>query len=104
MAWYEGVTETLGGSVATNVLIGAAAVVLAPIVIPAVLAGMRPLAKAAVKGGVIVFDKTREIIAETGEQMSDLVAEARAELAASAAASAAAQSAAGPITESPYES
>jgi hypothetical protein len=93
MAWYESLTESLGGSAASNVLIGAAAVILAPIVVPAVLAGMRPLAKAAIKGGVLVFDKTREVFAEAEEQMSDLVAEARAELAASAAASAAAQSA-----------
>ena len=77
-----------------NLLIGAAAVVLAPIVVPAVLAGMRPVAKTVVKGGVLVYDKAREMVAEVGEQMGDIVAEARAELTTSAAAASAAQSAA----------
>jgi hypothetical protein len=78
----------------SNLLIGAAAVVLAPIVVPAVLAGMRPVAKTVVKGGVLVYDKAREMVAEVGEQMGDIVAEARAELTASAAATSAVQSAA----------
>jgi hypothetical protein len=47
------------------------------------------VAKTVVKGGVFVFDKAREVVAEAGEQMSDIVAEARAELAGSAAAAAA---------------
>jgi hypothetical protein len=87
MALWEDITGSIGGSLASNLLIGAAAVVLAPIVLPAVFAGMRPVAKTLVKGGVLVFDKTREMVAEAGEQMSDLVAEARSELAVSAEAS-----------------
>jgi hypothetical protein len=39
----------------------------------------------------MVYDQAREIIAETDEQLSDLVVEARSELAASAAAATAAQ-------------
>ena len=85
MALLEGITESLGGSLMSNVLIGAAAIVLAPIVVPAVLAGMRPVAKTLVKGGVMVYDKTREMVADVGEQMGDIVAEARSELTASAA-------------------
>ena len=85
MALLEGITESLGGSLISNLLIGAAAIVLAPIVVPAVLAGMRPVAKTLVKGGVMVYDKTREMVAEVGEQMGDIVAEARSELTASAA-------------------
>lgn len=85
MALLEGITESLGGSLISNVLIGATAIVLAPIVVPAVLAGMRPVAKTLVKGGVMVYDKTREMVAEVGEQMGDIVAEARSELTASAA-------------------
>jgi hypothetical protein len=90
MALWEDVTEAVGGSWASNLLIGAAAVVLAPIVVPAVLAGVRPVAKALIKGGIIVYDKVGELAAETGEQMSDLMSEVRAELSASAAAAAAA--------------
>ena len=85
MALLEGITESLGGSLMPNLLIGATAIVLAPIVVPAVLAGMRPVAKTLVKGGVMVYDKTREMVAEVGEQMGDIVAEARSELTASAA-------------------
>jgi hypothetical protein len=85
MALLEGITESLGGSLMSNLLIGAAAIALAPIVVPAVLAGMRPVAKTLVKGGVMVYDKTREMVAEVGEQMGDIVAEARSELTASAA-------------------
>lgn len=94
MALWEDVTENIGQSWPSSILLGAAAVILAPVVVPALVAGMRPLAKAAIKGGVMVYDKTRELVAEAGEQMSDLVAEARSELAASAAAPAAAVSAA----------
>jgi hypothetical protein len=86
MALLEGISESLGGSLVSNLLIGAAVIVLAPVVVPAVLTGMRPVAKTLVKGGVMAYDKTREMVAEVGEQMSDLVAEARAELTAPAAA------------------
>jgi len=85
MALWESVTKSLGGSWTTNLLIGTAAVIVAPIVVPAVLAGIRPVAKTAIRGGVFLYDKAGEIVAEAGEQMSDLVAEARAELVASAA-------------------
>lgn len=67
----------------SNLLLGAAAVVLAPIVLPAVLAGVRPVAKTVMKGGVYVYDTAREMIAEAGEQLGDLVAEARSELSPS---------------------
>jgi hypothetical protein len=86
MALWDSIAEGFGGSLLSNLLIGAAAVVLAPIVVPAVLAGMRPVAKTVGKGSVLVFDKAREMVAEVGEQMGDLVAEARSELTASAAA------------------
>jgi hypothetical protein len=45
MALWDSVTESLGNPWMSNVLMGAAAVMLAPIVVPAVLAGMRPLSK-----------------------------------------------------------
>ena len=60
MALWDSIAEGFGGSLLSNLLIGAAAVVLAPIVVPAVLAGMRPVAKTVVKGSVLVFDKARE--------------------------------------------
>lgn len=86
MALWEGMTEAFGESLVPNLLVGAAAVVVAPIVVPAVMAGLRPVAKTAIKGGIYVVDKAQDIVAEAGEQLSDLVAESRAEMAATAAA------------------
>lgn len=103
MALWDDVAGSLGKSWASNALIGAAAVMLAPIMVPAVLAGMRPLSKMVIKGGVLVYDKAREVIAETGEQLSDIVVEARSELAASAAAATAAQTASAASQESADE-
>jgi len=82
MAVWESLAEGFGESLLPVLLIGAAVVVLTPLVVPAVLAGMRPVAKTLVKGGVLVYDKAREMAAEVSKQMSDVVAEARAELAA----------------------
>ncbi len=41
----------------------------------------RPLAKAVIKGGLVVTERAKEGLAETQEQFEDLVAEARSELA-----------------------
>jgi hypothetical protein len=81
MAVWEGITESAGESLLPNLVLVAAAVALAPIVVPGVLSGMRPLAKTLVKGGIVVYDKAQEMVAEVGEQMSDLMAEVRAEFA-----------------------
>jgi hypothetical protein len=82
MALWEEITEGLGGgSLASTLLIGATVVVLAPLVLPTTFAGLRPIAKTLVKGGILVYDTAREMVAEAGEQMSDLVAEARSERA-----------------------
>ena len=93
MALRDNVAGSLGKSRGSTALIGAAAVMLAPIMVPAVLAGRRPLSKMVIKGNVLVDDRAREGIAETGVQLSDLVVEARSELAVSAAAATAAQTA-----------
>lgn len=65
----------------TGVAIAAGAALLAPLVLP-LLAGLaRPLARTAVKSGIIVYEKTRETVAELGEAFDDLVAEAKSEMA-----------------------
>ena len=84
MALWDSVTESIGG-VSTSTLLLGAAVVLAPLVAPTVLAGLRPLAKTALKGGMYLYDTVGEMVSEVGEGASDLVAEARAEMTASAA-------------------
>lgn len=59
---------------------GVGAVILAPVLIPAVAKASKPVAKALIKGGIIAYNQSRSVIAETGEVLEDLVAEAQAEL------------------------
>ena len=40
---------------------------------------LRPAAKAAIKGGIVVYDWGRQAAAQVGEATSDMVAEARAD-------------------------
>lgn len=60
--------------------IGIAAAILAPVVLPVVVQAARPLARAAIKSGILFLNKGRETVAELGEVVEDLVAEARAEI------------------------
>ncbi len=68
------------------VLVGVGAVLVAPLVLPAVGEVVRPVAKGAVKGYLALADSAKEWFAEANEQWSDLVAEAKAEHSASPAA------------------
>lgn len=77
MALFEDITK---GPIST-VLIGIGVAMVAPSVIPAVASGLRPLAKALVRGGLTLYDAAKEGVAEAGEQLNDLVAETRAEMA-----------------------
>lgn len=61
-----------------TIAIGVGAVILAP----TIASLLKPVAKATIKTGVILYQKTKETIAETGEQLGDLVAEAQAEVLA----------------------
>ena len=70
--------KALGGWGST-VLIGLGVAVAAPILLPAVGALVRPVAKGVVKGGLLVADSLKELAAEGSEQVSDVVAEAKAE-------------------------
>lgn len=88
MALFDEVFEGFGSSWVSSALVGVGVALVAPIVVPALAAGMRPLAKAVLKGGMMVYDKGTEVFAEAGEQFSDLVAEVRSELNATAAAAA----------------
>lgn len=62
---------------AQTIAIGVGIAVVAPAVLPLV----KPFAKAAIKSGVNFFEKTKGAIAETGEILGDIVAEAKAEAA-----------------------
>jgi len=63
-----------------------AVAVLVPMVVPIVVRASGPLARAAGKTGLTFYEKGREIAAEMGEVIEDLVAETKAEFAASAVA------------------
>jgi hypothetical protein len=90
------IDDALKGSTAT-VLAGIGVALVAPTVLPSLASGLRPLSKAVIKGGVVVYDAVKEALAEAGEQFNDLVAEARTELAEAAKAESA--SAAGAETQ-----
>ncbi len=74
MALFDA-TKGWGG----GVLIGIGAAIAAPVIIPATAAVVRPIAKGLIWGVLAAADKLKETVAETREQMNDLVAEVRAE-------------------------
>jgi hypothetical protein len=74
----ETVAEDFG---VPGVIAGIGALVLAPILIPGVAKVGKPIAKAAIKGGIVFYEKSKGIFEETGEVFEDLIAEAKAELA-----------------------
>lgn len=55
------------------------AAALGPKLLPAIAGLMRPVVKTAVRAGYVAAVATRGVIAEAGEQMQDMVAEARAD-------------------------
>ena len=68
----------------SSILVVAGVAIIAPIVLPAVAAMARPVVKGLIKGGMALADTVQEYVAEAGEQISDLMAEAKAERAAGA--------------------
>ncbi len=70
----------LKGNVLTGLAIGIGAAVLGPTVLPVLASVAKPVVKAAIKGGLVLFEKSKETFAEMGEVVEDLVAEAKSEL------------------------
>jgi hypothetical protein len=60
---------------------GITAIVLLPVLIPVAKGIARPLAKASIKGGIVLYEKGKGVIAEVGETLEDIMAEVKAELA-----------------------
>ena len=81
MALFDDVFSGWG----TTVLIGVGVALAAPALLPAVGAVARPVAKGLIKGSLYLVDSLQEAVAESGEQLSDLIAEVKAERAATAA-------------------
>ena len=74
----------LKGNIFTGLAIGIGAAVLAPAILPVLVGAAKPLVKAAIKGGIILYDRGKESFAEVGEVVEDLVAEVKAEIAEAA--------------------
>ena len=88
----------LGGKVATVALVGLGAALIEVELIPGILLGvaammapdvlpklgriLRPMIKGTVRAGYAFAEKTREVVAEAGEHMDDIVAEVRSEKSA----------------------
>ena len=75
MAWYDKVITFSW----PNVLVAVGVAVMMPVLLPVVGSVVRPVAKGLVKGGLIIKDSVVGFAAEAGEQVSDLVAEAKSE-------------------------
>jgi hypothetical protein len=98
-----GATVEVSDSITTTVLVGLAVAVLQPELLPGMAIGaaamlapkvlpnlggaLRPLVKTAVRAGYATANKAMEMAAEAGEQMQDIIAEARAEQGSSGTAS-----------------
>src|SRR5215470_18472127 len=65
------------GSVTATTLTGLGALLAAPVLVPLVGAVVRPVLRLAVFAGVSAYDVLVTTVATAGEQMSDLIAEAR---------------------------
>lgn len=76
-----GLDDIFKGNIVTAVAIGVGAIILAPVLLRA----SKPLTKAAIKGGIIAFEKGKEAFSEMSEIVEDLVAEVKAEMAESEA-------------------
>lgn len=67
----------------SNIVVGVGAAIvatiLAPVLIPVLSTTGRPLAKSLIKGGMLLYEKSREALAVAGEVTEDLMAEIRAE-------------------------
>ena len=71
----------IGGAV-----VGAVAAVAAPSLLSGIGGVLRPLAKEVLKGGIVAYTAISEMVSETGEQFSDIVAEAKSEIGQTAEA------------------
>lgn len=62
-----------------GVTAGLVAAVIAPMLFPAIKRGSRPMAKNLIKGGMLLYEKGREVAASAGEIIEDVMAEIDAE-------------------------
>jgi hypothetical protein len=75
-------SDLLKNPTVRNAAIGIGVAILVPVVAKALAPFVRPVARSALKIGVVTYEKGREAIAEFGEIVDDMVAEVREELRA----------------------
>jgi carbonic anhydrase/acetyltransferase-like protein (isoleucine patch superfamily) len=63
-----------------SVAVGMGAVVLTPVVVPALAGALKPIAKAAIKGGMTAYGMIKASAAGALDVLRDIAAEAEAEL------------------------
>jgi predicted flap endonuclease-1-like 5' DNA nuclease len=68
-----------GGALGSTLLDGAALVVVTPIVVPALLLGLRPVAKTVIKGSLVLTATIKQLALATSEGWGALVADARSQ-------------------------
>lgn len=73
----EVVAKDRRGGMPSNLLDGAALVIVSPVVISALLLGLRPVAKTVIKGGLFLTDQVKQFVTTASEGWSEMVAEAR---------------------------
>lgn len=74
------IQDMFKSNIAMGLAVGLVAAVLIPVALPVIVRVARPLAKAAIKSGLIVYEKGRESFAELSEVVEDMVAEAKSEV------------------------
>ena len=72
----------INSNTAKGVAIGVGVALLAPVALAGLAGVGRPAARAAIKAGLLMYEKGLETAAELGEILEDLVAEAEAEIEA----------------------
>ncbi len=70
----------LGNGWGTGLLIGAAAILLAPIAIGLAAGLMKPVAKGALKGGMVMYNRGKKVAADARQSFETLKSEAKAEM------------------------
>ncbi len=72
--------DLMKNNLLTTLAVGVGVAVLAPTVLPALVRLSKPILKMAIKGGYMLYSKGLETVAEIGEVVEDIVAEAQSEL------------------------
>ena len=74
------IDDLFKGKVVTGLAIGVGAAFVAPKILPILGEAVKPLAKGAMKGGMLIYEKGKETVAEVAEMTEDMWAEVKAEM------------------------